>query len=95
MWYVLLKYFHSLFGVVRNEKISFFRKERRFCCFIREKLELLKRFLMRKYEELELVNLDPVSRKPYVSEGFEWMVIPNIKTATSTEVSPPIDRFSQ
>jgi hypothetical protein len=41
------------------------------------------------------VNLEPVSKRPYVSEGFEWMTTPIITTTTSTDASPQIDRFSQ
>jgi len=50
LWHVLLKYYHSLFENVRNQPMSYFGRERRFCCFIREKMEVFRRFLVRKYE---------------------------------------------
>jgi hypothetical protein len=58
LWHVLLKYYHTLFEEVRNKPIYYFGRERRFCCFIREKMEMLRRFLLKKYEELESFNLD-------------------------------------
>lgn len=52
LWHVLLKYYHSLFEVIRNQPMNYFGKERRFCCYIREKMEILRRFLVNKYKEL-------------------------------------------
>lgn len=95
MWHVLLKYFHALFEEVRNKPMSFFGSERRFCCFIREKMEMLRRFLVRKYSELDQFNLDEVSKPQFISRGFESMLNVSGRDSNPLPPSEETSRFGE
>lgn len=72
MWHVYTRYFQSLFATIKDEKMEFFARERMFSCFVREKLELFRRFLIRKQEKIERVHLNMVYERPPPETGFDW-----------------------
>jgi hypothetical protein len=73
MWHCYIRYFQTLFSAVKNEKMDFFRKERELTCFVREKLELFRRYLIRKQSNVEEVHLNMVYKRPPAETGFEWI----------------------